>query len=703
MKRYWRGLLAFCVALVTIVATLFAIPPVKAEDVAPTTTLKKTITKIAGTDDQYELALSLLPKNGSAIQTVPMDVVFVADMSTSMEDNMSTGISRIEGLKRALVGYGGQDGFLKTVLSNPDNRVSFVSFGGLDDDHDYWQGGFARDAYDDSWTSLQWTGNLNTANTAARNLELAKDYCGSGYCGGTNIGAGIRSAGELLHSGRSNAKKVIVLLTDGEATHFYDERGYTLKDGDYTSGSAFQHDLRSALRRDLAQVGSIDGFYSIDYGTSAQSTLNTIHSLVQSTGVANSDAQGIFSANNEHELADSFKKIADKISSLALRQVSITDILSKYVELPNGAFDIRMTKTDASGNVTELNSNQVTFSRTANAQGKVEVVAKFADDYVLEDGASYEVRFKVQASQAAFDEIADNPHVTELHSNEDAYITYRYGTGTDVSNPVTKHYDDNPVFTPSKIDGIPVTVEWHAIHQSDIPDSIDVNLHQDGKDASYRSLTIQKGTNQGTFGSAAKGHTYSITSTDVDGFTKTIENVGTDQNPSYKIVYRQLPKLTVAKKVSGDLADKSKEFTLHVSAKSQDGSPLNGEYDATVQQENSDTLTHQKVTFTNGTTDVKLKHGQSITIDRMPLNATYSVTEDQASAKGYTATYENQTGTLSTDMTVTVTNTLPYVPQTATHTDTNSTTQLTVGVILAGAILLLSGLGVGLGKASKRS
>lgn len=130
--------------------------------------------------------------------------------------------------------------------------------------------------------------------------------------------------------------------------------------------------------------------------------------------------------------------------------------------------------------------------------------------------------------------------------------------------------------------------------------------------------------------------------------------------------------LTVAKQVTGEMGDRDKQFTFQIQLKKSDGSVLTGEYDYTggtvaeitgaVAPNNGSLTLNEKgeATFT-------LSHGQTITIHGLPVGTTYTITEPDAQADGYTVTASGSpgkvtmtqascTGTLDQATTVTYTN-----------------------------------------------
>lgn len=688
--------------LVTLLAILFLCAPISLlnadSTTEPQTTLHKTITPISGQDDKYELSLDITSKLGTETQTDPLDVVLVADLSGSMQNQDVQSfdgrtISRIDALKNTLKGTNGRKGLIDTILSNSNNRLSMVGFGGKIDNKkndQYWDGNKWRlfrpywpyermtkyydgvSPWDDANTILGWSNNARAAKTAVYNMSIAGGNSigtESGIGTGTNIGAGLTLANQLMGSARSNAKKVVILLSDGFANMVYDANGYTIYNYNNedpnieTAPQWFWDRLNNNLNSlSYSLAPTLDGFYSIKFRYS--NNVDSITSLQYYIRYHNSSIPNeILSANNEDQLRDSFKDITDKILPLGVHHVTIKDVLSKYVQLlPNGSSDFRVVK-EKDGSSETLSNEQVTFETKTTSDGLVEVTAKFSPNYSLEDGARYALKFTVTSSQEALDAIAgdkkleagdaEGSDVNKLYSNKGASVTYSYGIGT--SQTKTKEYSDNPTFKPSDPLTVPVEVKWEGVNGSSTvtasqPKALDFKLIQKSKSAGtdkneYRktSVGVKAGelSETSNFEKVAKGYQYDLTAPDVPGFTKEVKKEGTDQSPTFKVSYRQLPSLTIRKiLVPEDTSNKS--FNINIELTDKERNPING--------------TFGDIKVTNGRAQIPLTHNAEKSLKYLPYGTHYKVEEEAASTNGYHVTYENQEGDLNKDETSTVTN-----------------------------------------------
>lgn len=677
--------------LVILLAILFLCAPISLlnadSTIEPQTSLHKTITPISGQDDKYELSLDITSALGAEIQSDPLDVVLVADLSGSMtyQDVKSSNgalISRLQALKNTLQGEKGRRGLIDTILSNSNNRLSIVGFAGKIDNQRYnsyyqwpaWAGYFSGiSSHDDAKTVLNWSNDVQGAKRMVSRMSVDNSGDSIGYEGGigtgTNIGAGLQSATELLQSARSSAKKVVILLSDGFANMYYDTIGYTIYNWSNNDGvteiapSWYQTNLNTFTETVSGYLApKIDGFYSIKFRYS--NSTDSISKLKEYIGSYNSSIPNeILSANNERELREQFKEITKKILPLGVHHVTIKDVLSKYVQLlPNNSSNIRVVKIENDKEET-LGSDKVTLETSKNENGLVEVAAKFNPNYILDDSVKYALKFTVTSSQEALDAIAgdkkleagdaEGSDVNKLYSNKGASVTYSYGIGT--TQTKTKEYTDNPTFKPSDPLTVPVEVKWEGVNGSskvtaNQPKALDFKLIQKSKSGGtdkneYRktSVGVKAGelSETSNFEKVAKGYQYDLIAPDVPGFTKEVKKEGTGQSPTFKVFYRQLPSLTIRKiLVPEDTSNKS--FNINIKLTDKERNPING--------------TFGDIKVINGRAQIPLTHNAEKSLKYLPYGTHYKVEEEAASTNGYHVTYENQEGDLNKDETSTVTN-----------------------------------------------
>ena len=78
------------------------------------------------------------------------------------------------------------------------------------------------------------------------------------------------------------------------------------------------------------------------------------------------------------------------------------------------------------------------------------------------------------------------------------------------------------------------------------------------------------------FEKVAKGYQYDLIAPDVPAFTKEIKNIGTETKPSFKVIYKQLPSLTIKKVLEAE-SNLNKEFRIKVKLTSPDSKTTRSE------------------------------------------------------------------------------------------------------------------------------
>ena len=160
-----------------------------------------------------------------------------------------------------------------------------------------------------------------------------------------------------------------------------------------------------------------------------------------------------------------------------------------------------------------------------------------------------------------------------------------------------------------------------------------------------------------------------------NGYHVTYENQEGDLNKdeTSTVTNHKLPSLSVTKKVTGVFANLLKSFKITINIRDAQDSPLNGTYNATVNNKRT------PLQFTNGRASIDLNKDQTIKIDGLPLGSHFTIEEEASSSRGYQVSYENKEGTLDSDKAATVTNNKNSVPETGI--DFLSST-LMLGIIL---------------------
>ena len=178
-------------------------------------------------DGTYDLTLDVVGAVGTETNPAAVDIVFVLDLSNSMEGN------NLSEAKKAV----------KTLTSNIERNdiidakwklVTFASSAQIETE---------------SWVSTDVINNKIQSYTDTD--------CNKGQAGGTNYEAGLTQAGQVLHTARQNSTKIVIFLTDGQPTFH----------GVNTSGGHTETD-KEDYEGALKGAGTItcDRFYAVGMG-----------------------------------------------------------------------------------------------------------------------------------------------------------------------------------------------------------------------------------------------------------------------------------------------------------------------------------------------------------------------------------------------------------------------------------------------------
>lgn len=193
-------------------------------------------------NDSYTLTLDVKGAYASESIRPKVDVLLIIDKSGSMNEEIRNGYkrqSKMAVLKNVVSGTNGLTEAILGTRSTLDARMAVVSYSGNKSDG----------TYNDAWAEQVWTDSKATIDNSVKSI--------SAY-GGTNWEAGLRTGAELLGKCRSDAQKIVVFLSDGEPTFYYNSRGDTAGNGSSYDSDAYNH-AQSQLR----QITGLNAFYTI--------------------------------------------------------------------------------------------------------------------------------------------------------------------------------------------------------------------------------------------------------------------------------------------------------------------------------------------------------------------------------------------------------------------------------------------------------
>ncbi|MEI3502552.1 MAG: Cna B-type domain-containing protein [Anaerovoracaceae bacterium] len=270
--------------------------------------------------------------------------------------------------------------------NNVDAKIAPVKYSGNNDRGDQ--------TYNDANVVTQWTDAKNTINSGIDSLKAD---------GGTNCQAGLYEARtKVLNSARSDAQKIVIFMSDGEPTFYYDSNGKTMgagsADGDgYDWGGNIINEgsCSSAAYTEAEKITDIDAFYSIGISLAANETF--LKNLIQKPAKGKTITREYYLATDTSALQKAFEDIAAQVTEFNYSNVSITDKLSQYVDIVGDDPVLTVKVTDKNGN--PVAGNEGLTASYDSASKSVKLI--FPEGYTLKDGYTYSVEFDVKPSQEA--------------------------------------------------------------------------------------------------------------------------------------------------------------------------------------------------------------------------------------------------------------------------------------------------------------
>ena len=374
-------------------------------------------------DGTYDLTLSVTGDGEQSSTSTPVDVVFVVDVSSSMNETVSGwgDKSRMKAAHDAAATLA--NSLLTGENANKQIQVSVVTFG----------------------TNAQVaTGFTSAPNVVANAVpERAKENQG------TNWEDGLKLANAQT-SGREGAEKHIVFLSDGNPT-------YRVSAGDYTrtdEGGIFDWKIYprvdSKLNDNLYGLGGSDPM-GRNYAAAKAEANNRNGANLFVVSVAKdadkmqsfaTDTAGTFlDGTTADNLKNAFTQIGQVITKTAgYKEVKIVDQLTQWVE--GTAEDGSIENVRYAKNGEEWNGVPAATINGGNLSWDLSELG------TLEKGVTYSVTFTIRPSDAAKADVAASGVTKTFETNVDAasYVEYKTvqtqtGQGDIVSDPKTANFD----------------------------------------------------------------------------------------------------------------------------------------------------------------------------------------------------------------------------------------------------------------------
>lgn len=347
-------------------------------------------------DGTYNLTLDVVGAVGTETNPAEVDIVFVLDLSGSMDDYQRVDEQWITKLTSA--------------QSAVNTLITSLS---------------ANETVDSRWKLITFSSSarLQTEKwiSATEVNKKIQDYNSESCNGGTNYQAGLTKAGEALRTARKDSTKIVIFLTDGEPTYY----GINTQGG---GNVTYSEDYEGAIVG--AQTIECDRFYSVGMGLEDSISIygknnegnrvvvDTMSGLELLTNVANatgSSAKQAINVGAGGNLDAVFSGIAGSITEYTASNVTITDKLTPEVDFVDELGEVTEKPENLTIKVLDKSKKDVTNEEVTNGNiipsynpNTKQITLDFADDYKLKEGYTYSVTAKIKPNDQAKEKYKGN-------------------------------------------------------------------------------------------------------------------------------------------------------------------------------------------------------------------------------------------------------------------------------------------------------
>ena len=385
-------------------------------------------------DGTYNLTLNVSGAVGSESYANKLDVLFVMDTSNSMKWGMNNSNEQGDYTKNTNSRFYNQQKAVEDAVTklksrkNVDARFAVVAFDT--------QAGIETD----------WTKDSIKYPTGVGKYPYSPYYpYWSRYdkqAGGTNYEAGLIKAKQLLDSGRPEATKIVVFLSDGDPTFYYnkDSQGNIIGIGgdgkSYNGGKEMTN-----AQTQLGTMRSMNYFYTV--GVGPEDSYKHLSSLISSA--PSGTVKGSYNGTDSSNLKNAFDSIIIDATELLCTDVTVTDTLTDEVELADPELQVVVKDEtgkvinklkNASGNEVDV-SDIITTQTQEDSDGKTQIIMRFNSDYKLESGYTYYVTAKIRPTTKAYLEYQNGSYTGTGDKNTDEYLGTGKKPGNDTRNDGT--------------------------------------------------------------------------------------------------------------------------------------------------------------------------------------------------------------------------------------------------------------------------
>ena len=372
-------------------------------------------------DGTYNLTLNVSGAVGSESYANKLDVLFVMDTSNSMMREMNSKNDLNDYTTNENSRFFNQQKAVEAAVTklkskkNVDAQFAVVSFD-------------TQAGIETEWTK----------DSIKYPTGVGKYPGYSKQAGGTNYEAGLIKAKQLLDSGRTDATKIVVFLSDGDPTFYYkkDSQGNITGIGG-GKGNSYNDTAMVNAQTQLSKM-SMNYFYTV--GVGPEDSYNHLSSLI--SNAPSGTVTGSYNGTDSSNLKNAFDSIIRDATELLCTDVTVTDTLTDEVELVNQNLQVVVkdetgkviTKLkDASGNEAAV-SKIITVSTAKDSDGKTQIIMRFEPSYKLESGYTYYVTAKIRPTTKAYLEYQNGSYTGTGDKNTDEYLGTGKKPGNDTRN-----------------------------------------------------------------------------------------------------------------------------------------------------------------------------------------------------------------------------------------------------------------------------
>lgn len=374
-------------------------------------------------DGTYNLTLNVSGAVGSESYANKLDVLFVMDTSNSMKRGMDSSRDQNNYTTNSSSRFYNQQKAVEDAVAKLKNKKNVDAQ-------------FAVVAFDtQAGIKTDWTKGSITYPTRVGNY--------SGYnkkAGGTNYEAGLIKAKELLDSGRTDATKIVVFLSDGDPTYYKKNSQGNITGIGGGDGNSYSDTAMANAQTQLSKM-SMNYFYTV--GVGPEDSYNHLSSLI--SNAPSGTVTGSYNGTDSSNLKNAFDTIIRDATELLCTDVTVTDTLTDEVELVNQ--DLQVVVKDETGKViTKLKdasgdevavSEIITVSTAKDSNGKTQIIMRFEPGYKLESGYTYYVTAKIQPTTKAYLKYQNESYTDTGDENTDEYLETDKKPGKDTRNDGT--------------------------------------------------------------------------------------------------------------------------------------------------------------------------------------------------------------------------------------------------------------------------